>query len=78
MYKDIKKNKGIRRYMGALVLHTGAPKVHLKDNKSCIYVAEAKIVTTRAKHIGITVYFLQEQLDNDIFITKYDSLVSFR
>ena len=31
--------------MEDLALHTGAPTVHYQDNKSCIYVVEAKIVT---------------------------------
>ena len=33
----------------AVVLHTGAPTVHWEDNKSCIYVVEAKRVTHRIK-----------------------------
>ena len=35
-------------------------------------IVEYKRVTTRVKHIGIPVWFLQEQFDNGIFITKYD------
>ena len=46
--------------MEALALHTGATTVHWEDNTSCIYVVEAKIVTTRVKHIGIHTCFLQE------------------
>ena len=59
MYKDVKKNKIIRRYMEALALHSGAPTVHWEYSTSCISVVEGKRVTTRVKHIGIPVYFLQ-------------------
>ena len=78
MYNAVRKNKGTQRYMGALGIHTGTPIVHWKENTSCIYVVEAEIFITRVKQIVITVYFLQEQLENDIFITRYDSIVSFR
>ena len=47
--------------MEALALHTGAPTVHWEDNTCCISVVEAKIVTTRVKHIFIHVCFLQYQ-----------------
>ena len=72
MYKAVKKTKVIRRYMEALALHTGAPTVHWEDNTSCISVVEAKRVTHRVKHIDITVYFLQEQFDNGIFLPKHE------
>ena len=55
MYKAVNKTKGIRRYMEALSLITGAPKVHWQYNTRCIYVVEAKIVTPRVKPIDITV-----------------------
>ena len=71
MYKAGNKNKFIRRYMEELALHTGASTVHWEDNTSCIYVVGAKIVTPRVKHIGIPVYFLQDQFENGLFITKY-------
>ena len=58
--------------MEALALHTGAPKVNLEDNTSCISVVEAKIVTSRVKHIDIPVCFLQEQSNNGIFLPKYE------
>ena len=44
----------------------------LKKNTSCIYAVEANRVTTRVKQIVITVYFLQEKIDNCIFVPKYD------
>ena len=72
MYKAINKTKAIRRYMEALLLQTGAPKVHWEDNASCISVVGSKIVTPRVKHIYIPFYFLQEQFDNGLFITKYE------
>ena len=61
MYKAVKKTKAIRSYMEALalLLHTGAPTVNWEYNKSCIDFVEAKIITPTAKHIYISVYFLQ-------------------
>ena len=56
--------------MEALALHTGTPIAHMEDNTSCIYVVEAKIVTTRVKNIEIPVCFLQEHFDNGLFIQK--------
>ena len=56
--------------MGALSQNTGAPALNWEENTSCIYVFGYKMVTTRVKHIDITVYFLQEQFDNDLFIPK--------
>ena len=35
--------------MEASALHTGAPTVHLEDNKKFISVIESKRVTTRVK-----------------------------
>ena len=58
--------------MQNLALHTGASTVHWEDNTSCIYVVGAKIVTPRVKRIDITVYFLQEQFDNGVFLPKYE------
>ena len=58
--------------MEALALHTGAPKVHQEDKKSCISVVEDKIVTPRVKHIDIPVYFLQEQFENGLFLPKFE------
>ena len=58
--------------MEALALHTGAPAVHWEYITSFISVVEAKIVTPRAKHIYIIVWFLQEMFDNGPFIPKYD------
>ena len=72
MYKDVKKPKFIRRYMEVLALHTGAPIVYWEDNTSCISVVEAKIVTTRVKHMDITVICLQEKFDNGLFLPKYE------
>ena len=72
MYKAVKKNKAIQSYTKPLKIHTGAPTVHREDITNCIYVVEAKIVTTRVKKIGIPVCFLQEQFDNGPFIPKYD------
>ena len=59
--------------MEALALHIGAPTVHWKDNKICIYVVEDKIVTPRVKNIDIPLYFLQEQFNNGLFLPKYDN-----
>ena len=71
MYKAVKKTKVIQRYMESLSLQTGAPPVHWEDKIICIYVVEDKIVTPRVKNIEIHVCFLQEQLHNGLFITKY-------
>ena len=45
---------------------------HYIDNTSCISIVEDKIVNTGVKHIGIPVYFLQEQFENGIFVPKYE------
>ena len=45
--------------MEVLEIHTGAPTVNWEDNTSCISVVEAKIITTRVKHIDIPACFLQ-------------------
>ena len=58
--------------MEALALHTGAPRLYWEDNTSCIDVVEAKWVNPRVKSIDIPVYFIQEQFDNGLFITKYE------
>ena len=42
MYKAAKKTKDTRRYMEALVIHTGETTVHWEDNTSYISVVEAK------------------------------------
>ena len=73
MYKSVKKNKVIRRYIEALALHTGASIVHWEDNTSCISIVEAKNFTPRVKRIDIPVCFLQEQFDNGLFIPKYEN-----
>ena len=72
MYKSINKTKVIRRYMEALAIHTGAPTVNWEDNRSCICVIEAKIVTTRVKHIDIPVCFLLHKFGNGLFRPKYE------
>ena len=46
-----------------------------EDNTDCIYFFEAKIVTPRVKHIDIPVCFLQEKLDNGIFVPKYEKSI---
>ena len=60
------------RYMKSIAPHTGAPTVHCEDNTSYISVVESKIVIPRVKQIDILVYFLQEQFENGILITKYE------
>ena len=72
MYETVNKTKAIKRYMEALSLHTWAQSVHRKKNESYIDVVEYKIVTPRLKHIDLLVFFLQEQLDNGIFVPKYE------
>ena len=73
MYKAVKKTKFIRRYMEALVLHTGAHTVYLEDNTSFISVVESKIVTPGVKRMNITVCFLKYQFENGLFIPKYEN-----
>ena len=68
MNKALKKTKVSRRYVEALSLHTVSLTVHWEDNTSFIYFVEAKIVTTRVKYIEIPIYFLQEKIDNGLFI----------
>ena len=58
--------------MEALALHIGAPTVYWEGNTSCIYVLEAKIFTSRVKHIDIPVCFLQEKFENGLFLPKYE------
>ena len=58
--------------MEALEIHTVTTSVHWEYNTIFIYVVEAKIVTPGVKQIKITVYFLQEQFDNGIFVPKYE------
>ena len=60
LYKAINKTKEIMQYMEALALHTGAQKLYLEENTSCIYVVEAKRVTPRIIRINITVCFILE------------------
>ena len=62
--------------MEALALSTGATTVHWEDNTSCISVVEAKRVTPRVKHIDIPVCFLQEKIDNGLFLPNTKSPVS--
>ena len=78
MYKAVKKNKVIRRYMEALSLHTGAHTVHWEDNKSCISVVKYKIVTHIVKHIDIPVCFLLENFTMVSFFQDMKSPVSCR
>ena len=72
MHRAVKKNKVIQRYMEALALHTGSQIVHWKDNTSFISVVESKRVNPKVKHIYIPIFFIQEQFDNGVFITKYE------
>ena len=58
--------------MEDLTIHTVAPTVHWEDNTCCISDVEAKSFTPIVKQIYITVCFLQEQFDNDLFVPKYD------
>ena len=55
MYKSVNKTKVFRRYMEALALHTGAPKVNWEYNTNCIYIVQAKTVTPKVKHIDIPI-----------------------
>ena len=71
MYNASKKTKAIRRYMEALVLHTGAPTVHWEYITSFIYVVESKIVTVRVKRIDILVFY-SIFIYNGLFVPKYD------
>ena len=58
--------------MEAIALQTCAPTVHWEDNTSCISAFEDKIVTPIVKHIDVLICFLQEKIDNGLFITKYE------
>ena len=58
--------------MKALSLHTSAQKLHCEDNTSFISIFEAKRFTPRVKHIDIPVCFLQEQINNSLFIPRYE------
>ena len=72
MYKSVKKQIVIWRYMEALAIQTGAPIVHWEDNTSSISVVESKIVTPIFKHINIPVCFLQDKFNNGLFTPKYE------
>ena len=61
--------------MEALALHIGAPKLNWEDNTIFISVVEAKLVTPRVKHIDITVFLLQKQFVNCIFVPKYEKSI---
>ena len=58
--------------MEALSLHTEAPTVHWVDNTIFISVVEAKRFFPTVKHIDISVCFLLEKFDNDVFLPTYD------
>ena len=58
--------------MEALAIHTGAPTLHWEDNTIFISAVEAKMVTTRVKHLDIPVCLLQEQFENGLFLPKYE------
>ena len=51
---------------------TLAHQQYIRKTQICIYVVVSKIVTPRVKHIEITVYLIQEQFDNGIFVPKYE------
>ena len=55
VYKSVKKNKFIQRYMEALAFHTSAPTVHWEYNPSWISIVKVKRVIPRVKHIAIPV-----------------------
>lgn len=61
--------------MEALEIHTGSPTVHWENNTRFISIVTFKIVAPIFKHIDIPVCFIQEQYDNDIFITEYEKSV---
>ena len=73
MCKAVRKEKSIQIYMEDLPIHTCAQTVHWEYSTSCIYAVESKKFTTRDKHIGIPVYFLQENVENGISVPKYDN-----
>ena len=58
--------------MEDLSIHTGSPTVHWSDNKSCIYVVEAKRVTPIILKIDIPVCFIQEKWTIMVLLTNYD------
>ena len=78
MHKDIKYTKEIWRYMEALVLHTGAPKVHWEYNTSCSYIVEAKRFIPTVKHIAIPAYFLQYFLTMLFLFQNIRIIVSYQ
>ena len=78
MYKAVNKIKFIWRYKEALKFHTGAPTVNWEENTICIYVVEAKRVTTRVKHIDISVCSQQEKLTMVSLFQNMMSIVSCR
>ena len=61
--------------MEFLALHTGAPTLKWKDNKSFIYVVEAKRVTPIVKQIDIPV-FSTRTFDNDALFPNMKSILS--
>ena len=72
IYKVVKKNKAMWRYIEALEFHNGAPKVHWSENTGWIFFVEYKRVTPRVKNIAIAVCFLLDFFDNGILVPEYE------
>ena len=46
---------------------------YIGDFKNLFSVVDDRTVTTRFKHVDITVCFKQEQFDNGLFVPKYEN-----
>ena len=58
--------------MESLSLHTSVPTLHWEENTFCISIVKDKRVTPTVNQIDIPVCFLQENVDNGLFIPKYE------
>ena len=73
MYKAVKNIKATWIYVDALAVHSGETIAHWEYNRSFIYIVEAKIFTSRVKHIDIPAFVLIQKFDNGTFVPKYDN-----
>ena len=70
MYKAVNNTKWIWCHMEDLAIHTGSPTVHWSDNKSCIYVVEAKRVTPIILKNRYSCLFYTRKMDNYSFVNQ--------
>ena len=72
MYKSVNKTTVIRRYMEALALHTGAPKVHWEDNFFIFLLLRLKELLLELNTLIFQSIFYKINLTNGLFLPKYE------